>query len=286
MRSETADVAQDRGSAVPLALLAVLVLAAYLPSVGWLVERWSMGVWYHSHGFLVPPLVIWLAWGALRDRDFAPPRASAWGFAFLAPAMLLLAVDAVLRFEIVAAVSLVVALPGLSLLLLGRERTKAIWFPLAFLGFAIPIPLVVARRIFMVLRRIAAVGTEHGLRLMGFDVVREGTLVRFDQHAIAISDPCSGFSTLLALTMFAALLAHTSLRRGWKIVLLLLLAFPIAAFANVLRCIALALLVGVYGDGILDTWVHPGTGIAAFLVALPLLLLAVDLLGDRKEGAA
>jgi exosortase len=271
---------------VPLAVLAVLFLAAYLPSLRWLVERWSMGVWYHSHGFLVPPLAAWLAWGALREYDGGPPRASAWGFAFLAPAMLLLAIDAVLRFEIVAAVSLVVALPGLSLLLLGRERTKALWFPLAFLGFAIPIPLVVARPMFVFLRRIAAVGTEHGMRLLGFDVFREGTLIHFDHHSIAIADPCSGFSTLLALTMFAALLAHTSVRRWWKIVLLLLLAFPIAAFANVLRCIGLAILIGVYGNGILGTWIHPGTGIAAFLVALPLLLLTVDLLGSRKGVAA
>jgi exosortase len=238
----------------------------------WLVERWSMGVWWHVHGFAVFPIAVWLARARLRSLPPAPPSSSALGFALLAPAALLQALDAMLRFEILSAVSMLLAIAGLALLLLGRERAKAIWFPLLFLGFAIPIPLFAARPLHMALRHIAAAGTGSALDLLGYRVERAGLMIEVGAERIEIADACSGFSTLSALLMVGLLLAYTSRARPLRGGLLVASVFPLAVAANVLRCIFLSMLIAAFGGDILGTMLHPLSGIVTFALALGAML--------------
>jgi exosortase len=188
------------------------------------------------------------------------------------PAVLLQVLDAMLRFELLSAFSLLLALPGLSLLLLGRERTRAIWFPLLFLGFALPIPLLVARPVHLLLRQIAAVGTERALALLGYDIRRSGFNLQLGPEGLEIADACSGFSTLMALIMVGLLLAYVSNARWWRGALVTAAVVPAAIVANLARCILLAMLTAAFGGKILDTWLHSASGIAAFIAAFALLL--------------
>ena len=54
--------------------------------------------------------------------------------------------------------------------------------------------------------------------------------------------------------------------------LVLALAGPIAIASNVLRMFLLLWLVAWRGPGILDTFIHPLSGMLTFAVALPLLM--------------
>jgi len=256
----------------------LLLVLTYVPTILWLVHRWSLGVWFHVHGFAVIPIALWIAWGAIRKMDGAPHDPSRWGFLFLVPAVLLQVLDAALKFQLLSAVSLIIALPGLSLLLLGKARTRALWFPLLFLGFALPIPLVVASRIHMMLRQIAAVSTEHVLSWIGYDVTRERTMLQVGPETLQIADACSGFSTLMALTMAGLLLAYMARSRLWRAGLLVCLIFPVAAIANTARCVALCMLVVAFGQDILQTYAHELSGFLAFAMALGLLLASERLL--------
>jgi exosortase len=263
--------------------VAALFALTYAPTAVWFVERWSMGVWWHVHGFLVFPAAIWLARGRLLSLPPSPLTHSALGFLLLVPAALLQALDAMLGFEILSAISMLLAIAGLVLLLLGRERTKAIWFPLLFLAFAVPIPLFVARPIHMMLRQVAAAGTDGALDLLGYDVRRTGLLIEVGPERIEIADACSGFSTLMALLMISMLLAYLGRARPWRAVLLVLSVLPAAAAANVARCILLSMLVAAFGHGILETAVHPVSGVATFAIAMALLLGLERLLVKPKE---
>jgi exosortase len=258
--------------------VAALFALVYAPTCVWLVERWSMGVWWHVHGFVVFPISSWLAWRKLRVLPPGPPSSSALGFLFLAPAVLLQVLDAMLGFEILSAVSFLLALAGFVLLFLGRERAKALWFPLLFLGFAVPIPLFVARKIHLVLRQIAAVGTEHALDLLGYDVHRSGMHLQVGPEGIEIADACSGFSTLAALFMAGLLIAYLARARWWRGALLVLWVFPAAAAANVVRCELLSMLTVAFGSDILGTALHPVSGVFTFVLALALLLALERLL--------
>ena len=250
-------------------VLAELVLL-YAPTLRWLFERWTMSVWHHAHGLLIPPVVAYFVREELRARAHLPRESSAWGFALLLPALVLHVLDTSMMTQLLSAASLVIALPGLSLLFFGPTRTRAIIFPLALVAFALPIPLAMTEPVHMVLRQIATAACAVALPLMGVPVFAEGTTLNLATTPVQISDACSGFSTLYAAIAVAYLTAYST--PGWRRKLLILAAAaPLAIAANVVRVILLVLLVVWRGPDILDTFIHPLSGMLTFAVALPVI---------------
>ena len=250
------------------------------PTLLWLIDRWTMSVWQNAHGMFVPPLAAWFAWQALKERDL-PVTSSALWYALLVPALLLHAIDAGLHSQLLSALALVLALPGLSLLLQGYQRSRVIAFPLAFLLFAVPIPLGFTEPLQLVLRHVAATATATLLPWLGTSVFQEATTLHTTKGVVSISDACSGFSTLYAAIATAALVAYATPSRR-RAAIVLAAAVPVAVGANVLRVIALTLMVA-WGEGwLLDTFVHPLSGMLTFALALPVLFW----LGGPSEQAA
>ncbi|MBA2259808.1 MAG: exosortase/archaeosortase family protein [Acidobacteria bacterium] len=251
-------------------LLCLEVALLFGPTVAWLWDRWTMSVWQNAHGMFIPPLAAWLAWQALKGRPDLPADGSRWGFALLVPALAVHAIDAGIHTQLLSAAALFLALPGLALLLLGGARVRLIAFPLVLLFFAIPIPLGFTEPLQLVLRQIAASTTAAVLPMLGVPVFREGTLLDTTAGTVSISDACSGFSTLYAAVTVAALVAY--LAPSWRRRLLVLAAAaPVAIAANLLRVIALTLMVA-WGEGwLLETFVHPLSGMLTFALALPVL---------------
>lgn len=292
--TSTADTVPDRDaavvSAVPwatrwrhplLVLLVVELLLLFVPTVLWLVSRWTMSVWQNAHGIFVPPLAVWLAFRELNDRPHIPVESSAWGFVLLIPALLLHAIDAGINTQLLSAIALFLALPGLCLLLLGWQRTRAIAFPLAFLWFALPVPLGFTEPLQLILRDIAAHATAVVLPLTGISVFQEGTTLHTVSGVVEVSDACSGFSTVYASLTVAALVAYST--DTWKrAAAAILAAAPLAIAANVLRVIILTLLVAWGHAWLLDTFVHPLSGMLTFALALPVLFW----LGEPRAAKA
>ena len=266
-------------------LAAAMFLVLYAPTVVWLWSRWTMSVWHNAHGLLIPFVVAYFAYQELTARRDLPTRSSAWGFVFLVPAMLLQALDAGMHTELLSAVSLVMAIPGLSLLFLGMERSKAIAFPLAFLVFALPIPLALTEQIHLMLRHLVANATAAAVPYFGVPVFQEGTTLHLAPGPLQIADACSGFSTLYAAVAVAFLTAYTCQSPARR-VLVLLAAVPLAIIANVLRVGFLVLMVVWTGPDILETWVHPASGMMTFVLALPIIFwLGGDVSGRRGPSA-
>ena len=251
-------------------LVAAALLVLVAPTLVWLWGRWTLSVWHHAHGLLIPPVVAYFVREELQRVRHLPPSSSAWGFALLVPALALHALDAGMHTELLAAGSIVLALPGLSLLFLGMQRTRAILLPLLFLAFALPIPLSFTESIHLQLRYIATAGTAATLPLLGIPVFVEGTTLNLAGGPVQIADACSGFSTLYAAIAVAFLTAYSAgspTRRA----LVLLAAAPLAILANLVRVIALVILVAWQGIGILETFIHPLSGMMTFALALPVI---------------
>ena len=253
-----------------LAAVGLGLVILYAPTAAWLFERWTRSVWDNAHGLLIPPVAAYFIYQELTRCRHLPPSSSAWGFAFLVPALLLHAVDAGMHTQIVSAASILLALPGLSLLLMGAARTKAIGFPLVFLAFALPLPLSLTEGIVWQLRQIATAGAAWGLPKLGIPIFVEGTTLHMAQGALQVADACSGFSTLYAAAAMAFLMAYMT-RSATRRILLLVVAAPLAIAANILRVILLVALVVWQGQEILDTIVHPLSGMLTFALALPVL---------------
>lgn len=261
------------GSANRLLVIAVAagLAVVYGPTIVWLVGRWTISVWHHAHGLFIPPLVAWLVAQELKRHRDLPVSSSQWGFALLVPALGLHALDTGIQTQLLSALSLVIALPGLSLLFLGWPRTKTILFPLLFTGFALPIPLALTEQLHLVLRQLTTAAVAPILSGAGVSLFVQGTTIHLANAVVEIADACSGFSTLYASMAFAFLLAYftSSTRRR---ITVLLLAAPIAVASNVARMVLLLTLVLWRGPEVLDTFIHPLSGMLTFAVALPLLL--------------
>jgi exosortase len=227
-------------------------------------------VWHHAHGLMIPPVVAYFVRQELRSLSHLPRESSAWGFALLLPALGLHVLDTSMMTQLLSAASIVLALPGLSLLFLGPTRTRAIIFPLLLTAFALPIPLALTEPVHMLLRQIATAACATILPLIGVPVFAEGTTLHLAVSPVQISDACSGFSTLYASIALAYLTAYTTPGVGRK-ALILAAAAPLAITANVLRVLVLVLLVVWRGPEILDTFIHPLSGMLTFAMALPVI---------------
>jgi exosortase len=259
-----------KGSRRLLLLALALVVAVYAPTFAWLWERWTLSVWHNAHGLLIPPVVAYLVWLELRTTRKLPVGSSAWGFAFLLPAVALHVIDTGMHTEVLSAASIVLMLPGLSLLFLGVPRTKAIAFPLAFTAFALPIPLGATERIHLALRYIATDATASIVPMLGIPIFAEETTLHLANTRLTVADACSGFSTLYASAAMACLVAYQA--EGWKRRLLVLAsAAPLAVAANVVRVVILVAVVARTGIDVLETWIHPATGMLTFVLALPVI---------------
>ena len=244
--------------------------AVYAPTIVWLWQRWTLSVWHNAHGLLVPFVVAYMIWETLRTHRVAPAQPSAWGFAFVVPAVVLEVLDTGMHTQLLSAVSLVLLLPGVSLLMLGATQTRAIAFPLAFMVFALPIPLSMTERLHLVLRHLDTAATAAVVPWLGIPVYAEATTLNMAHASLEVGDACSGFSTLYAAAAMACLTAFYS--DGWRRRLLVIAsAAPLAVGANILRIVLLVAIVAHTGIDVLDTWIHPASGMLTFALALPVI---------------
>jgi len=266
----SSDVDSEKQNRWLLWLVAVLLGTLYAPTCLWLWDRWTMSVWQNGHGILVTVVVLYLVWGELQKLKSLPLSSNPWGFAVLIPALLIHMLDTGIHSQLISAIALFLSLPGLALLFLGTERTKAILFPLSTLFLTLPIPLVFTESMHLVLRHIATKSVAWLLNLMGVPVFSTGTLLEVEGGSLMVADACSGFATLYAAMTIAILTAYfcKSPRRR---ILLLLIAAPLAIGVNIMRVLLLTLLVNWFGLDVLATSAHEISGLLTFVIALPII---------------
>lgn len=261
---------QEPTSSSLIWLVCALLTLLFTPTIIWLFDRWTMGIWYNGHSILIAAVVVYLIRGELKKNSQLPKSANPWGFALLIPALFLHMLDTGMHTQLLSAAAFFLSLPGLSFLFLGTERAKVILFPLSMLLFTLPIPLTFTESLHLTLRHFATDGTVWLLNIFDIPHFSSGTLIEVPNGAMEVADACSGFSTLYATITIAILTAYlcpSVARRA----LILCIAIPLAISVNVARVFILAMLVHWFGIEILDTIVHELSGLFTFAVALPII---------------
>jgi len=253
-------------------LLLMLIIAVYAPTVLWLLDRWTMGIWHNGHSILIVPLVSYLIWNELKKHRSLPASADGWGFVILVPALIIHILDTGIHSMLLSAFSLFLVFPGLSLILMGRERSKTIMFPLIMFFLTLPIPLFLTESIHLILRQISTYGTVFLLRVFGIPVFVQGTALEIPNGTLQVAYACSGFSTLYASITIAFLVAYFCLDNQRR-VLVLIVAAPLAIGVNIVRIFFLCIMVYWMGIDILKTPLHEISGLLTFVIAMPLIFL-------------
>jgi len=276
--SETAESGADSLAAVlkpPPALWVVLLLfcAVFAPALVWLYGEWTESIWRNGHGLFIPFIMFFLARSILRRDSGEDDVTSPWGLLFTAAGLILAVFGSAIPLYNLSALGLALCLPGLSLLLLGVRRTRAL-APALWLGLLIvSIPTSLAPHVFLSLA--SAAGAEPILRSLGIPVVREAAILTMPSGHWGLSDRCSGLSVLVpatAASVFFSVYSKSVLRR----VVLLLSPWFLVVICNSLRTVFLAAFVEFTGIGLHDTHLHGVSGIGTFWVVMGVLFAMAD----------
>ena len=272
-RSDAANATPTRWE-VPLPVWLCLGLFALTaaPTFAWMYSEWTGSVWHNTHGMLIPVLMVLLGRNILRRMKPRPDEPSLWGLAFLVPGLLLMVLDSGSDTRYLAAGGIVLCLPGLSLLLLGPVRTRALALPLVLGLFMVPLPNSFASEIY--LRILTASSVAPILSATGIPTFVNKSMLELPNARFLVANACSGFSTLysaFAMGILLGTLCPSPRRR----LLVYLAIVPLALVANVVRVVLLILIAVYFDPALLETGAHAASGVLTFFgVLLALILLA------------
>ena len=261
-----------------LLTLSILTIIAYIPTFIWMVDRWSAKDTYYSHGFLVPLIslfIVWLKKDKLSKLKISP---SNLGWLYFIVGIFIHAVSALWRVYFSSGFSLILILIGLVLLFLGKDYLRQFMFPILFLIFMIPLPLVAIANISFRLKIFAAQISTFIINKLGVPAIRDGSVIKTMHSYLVVEDPCSGIRSLIALIALGALMAYFSNISKTKKEILFLSSIPIAISSNIIRIVSLSLASEMYGAKFATGWFHDTMGVLVFVFAFMGLALVGKLL--------
>jgi exosortase len=269
-------------------LMAVLVLLLYGSILGALVRNWWSDPDY-GHGFFVVPFAAFVLWRSRRRWMSVEVKPSNIGLVVIFGAMALLFLGSLGAELFTSRFSLVVLLAGMVLFFAGWKFLRAIWFPLAFLVFMIPLPVIVYNQITFPLQLITSRFAAFLLGLAQVPVLRDGNILRFSNYSLGVVDACSGIRSLISLIFLAVIYLHFTEPRRWVRYFLIALTVPIAIVSNAMRIMGAGIMAQSLGPSAAEGFLHGFSGVVIFVAALVLMLgchWVLHRLGSALRGAA
>lgn len=261
------------------------LLAMYVPTLhGLFTTIWATDE--QGHGPIVLALSVWLIWRGWSAVDPEPAQAPpVWGAAgLLGLALLLYIFGRSQRILSAQTLSAILSLVGVLLLLRGKGAVRALWFPLFFLFFLIPLPAALVDAVTQPMKLAVSSVAANLMSLLGYPVARSGVILQVGPYQLLVADACAGLHTLFTLEamglLYLNVVRHSSALRN---ILLAILIVPISFAANVTRVVVLSLITFHFGDAAGQGFLHGFAGMVLFLTAL-LLIIATDSLLRAGAG--
>ncbi len=230
---------------LPVAVVLAAIGFAYWPLVGSLPGFWMQADGYYSHGFLIPFIsayIVYTSWDAIKGRPVKP----AWlaGLLFV-PVMLAGWAANTARVDTFWALSFIGALLVAVWFVAGFRWLRALFFPVAYLGFAMPIGQGFIDQYTNPLQILSTKVAYHLVQLYGFNAFAEApTVVQMDHFTLDVAVPCSGLKLVFAVTAFSVFFVLIAKLRWWANLVMLGMILPLCVLINGLRIS----LIGVVGE--------------------------------------
>ena len=271
----------------PTLVVAMLLAAMYFRIAGKLVTDWYE-IPDFSHGFLVPFFAAFLVWDRRKSLQATPVRQSWAGVPVIAFALLILFVGVYGAELFSSRLSFIFLAAGLIWTFLGSRMLRELWFPLAVLLLAIPLPAILFNRITFPLQLMASEVASNVLPLLGVPVLRDGNVIQLPIMRLEVAEACSGIRSLMSLFTLSVFYGYFTERTTVRRWVLALASLPIAVAANVARIVGTGLCVQYWDPSKAVGFFHEFSGWVMFLVSLGCLYLvhrAMELVPVRKAVA-
>lgn len=195
-----------------------------------IVEKWY-GDTTFSHGFLIVPISLWLAW-AKRDELRAVTLKPAWsGVVVLFGAALVWIVArgaGILVIEQTAAVLILIAAVWA---VLGTAAARVLMFPLAFLLFVVPF----GRGLIPLFMQFTADVATKVLQWTGIPVLRSHMYISIPGGNFEVARACGGLSFAITGIVLGTLYAYLTYQSWFKRAICVLAFLIVPIFANGIR---------------------------------------------------
>jgi exosortase B len=257
--------------------IAAGLAALYVPTY---VTLWN-GIWQseeQGHGPLILAVCVWLIWqkrSVLIQMDDGRPS-PLLGYASLVFGLLLYILGRsqdILIFEVGSHIPVLV---GVLLLARGAGALRALWFPLLFLVFMLPLPGMVVDALTSPLKREVSEIAEALLYAAGYPIGRSGVVLTVGPYQLLVADACSGLHSMFSLSALGLLYLYLMKHGSWvRNAILIAAILPISFSANIVRVLMLILVTYHFGDDAGQGFLHGFAGMSLFIAAL-LLLFALD----------
>jgi len=267
------------GTATLIALAALLASTALLYGrvIIALVTSWATDDNY-SHGFLIVPIASYFVWERRSQLAAARRAPSAIGLVVVLGSIATLVAGVLGAEMFLTRISLLGALTGTVLFVLGWDHLRILAFPLAFLVLMIPIPAIVFNQIAFPLQLLASRFGEAALQLAAIPVLREGNVITLANTQLEVAEACSGIRSLVSLLTLGIVYGYFTDGRWWTRTTIALATIPIAIVTNGMRVAGTGVAAHYIGPEAATGFFHEFSGWVVFVAAFALLFLAMRLL--------
>ncbi len=263
--------------------------ALYLPVYWWAFN----GIWQtdeQAHGLIVLVVtagLIWLRSRALLAVALQPAPVAGW--LALLVGLLLYLVGRALEVSILFLGSQIPVLLGALLIVGGWPAVRALWFPLIYIVFMIPLPGTLVDALTGPLKQWVSVIAETLLYQAGYPIARDGVMLTIGQYQLLVADACSGLNSMFSLSALGLLYMYIVARASpLHNAIMLACILPVAFAANIVRVLILILVTYHLGDEAGQGFLHGASGIVLIIAALLFLFLIDAMLAKliRPRAAA
>jgi len=225
-----------------------------------------------SHGFLIVPMALYLAWERRADLMKLERRPSPFGLLIVLGSIVVLAAGTLGSELFLGRISMLGVLAGTIVFMCGWAHLRILAFPIAFLLLMIPLPAIVFNQIALPLQLLASRVGELTLMAFGIPVLREGNVIVLAHTTLEVVEACSGIRSLAALITLAVVYGYFTDRRTSVRVAIVLSSIPIAVIANALRVAGTGVAAQYYGPGVAEGFLHTFSGWVMFIIAFAAML--------------
>lgn len=264
-------------------VLLSLVVLLYASVLRLLIFQWWTDPNY-GHGFFVPLFSGYILWQQRERWMNTEIKPSNFGFLVMLGAVGLLFIGSLGAELFTSRFSLLVLIAGIILFLAGWKMLRAVAFPLAFLVFMIPIPVIVYNQITFPLQLIASRLATFWLEMVQVPVLRDGNVLVLSDLSLEVAEACSGIRSLMSLIALAVAYGHFAEPRRWVRYALVLLMVPSAIVTNAMRIVGAGVLAHRFGPQAAEGFLHQFSGWMVFLGTLVLIFVCHWILRQVAKG--
>jgi exosortase len=279
---------RHRDSILWSTILVSLIALLYASVLKALVRQW----WFdpdYGHGFFVPLFSGYILWRQHERWMKCEIKPANVGLLVMIGAVGLLLAGSLAAELFTSRLSLVVLLAGIILFLTGWKLLRAVSFPLSFLIFMIPIPVIIYNQITFPLQLMTSRFATFWLELLHVPVLRDGNILILSNYSMEVVEACSGIRSLMALISLAIVYGYLAEPRRWVRFVLVILMLPNAIVSNAIRIMGAGVLAHHFGPTAAQGFLHEFSGWVIFLAALLLMFVChwiLRTIGRVERGAA